>query len=153
MTVADMLKKELSQQGVHTVKEAALLLGTSATTLRLLLIRKRIPKDNILTEIAKKLDLDTAALLLQAHRERLPRAMQSSILMPVPPAGGDLAHKRKWPLSQEQCDYLGRIMTSREIELVRMFRQMTPEEMREVFDYMGYLFQSSRSERAAADRK
>jgi transcriptional regulator with XRE-family HTH domain len=149
MKLSALIRQELEKRGIRTVREAAQFLRVSSETVRLMLNRGRIPKDRVLVAIANKLEIDPAVLLLTAHRERLPRTMQSYFLMPAPPARGDWARKRRWPLSQEQCEYLGRIMTGQEIQLLRMYRQLTPERMQEAVGFMTYLFELCRSKQAA----
>jgi plasmid maintenance system antidote protein VapI len=153
MTLADILKREFSKRNIDTIRDAARFLGTNYETVRLLLNNVRAPKDAVLARFAKKLGIDPTVLLLTAHRERLPREMQAYFLMPVAPAPGGWERRRRWPLSQEQCDYLGRILTSREIQLIRMCRQMTPEKMQDAFGYLTYLFERSRSGQAAIEQE
>ena len=54
---------------------------------------------------------------------------------------------RKYPLSQEQCDYLCKIMTAEEIQLVRKLRQVTDDGKKQVLGYVDYMFSLQRTVR------
>jgi hypothetical protein len=83
-------------------------------------------------------------LVLAAHQQKLPPEVKGYILEPARakdmPGGG----KRKWPLSQEQCEYLSRIMKAEEIQLIRKFRQIDPMQKIQVLGYINYQFETAR---------
>jgi hypothetical protein len=46
--------------------------------------------------------------------------------------------KRKWPLSEEQCGYLVKVLNEEEIQLIRKFRQLPPGAMGQITGYLDY---------------
>ncbi len=45
-------------------------------------------------------------------------------------------------IAEEQCDYLAKIMTAEEIQIVRKFRQVTEEAKAQIVGYVDYTFAS-----------
>jgi hypothetical protein len=70
--------------------------------------------------------------------------MHGFFLEPQKPAGGVWDEKRKWPLSQEQCDYLSKLMSEQEIQLVRKYRQLAEEQRTQTQGYIDYHFETAR---------
>ncbi len=145
--LSDLLRQEMEKRELKTVKDAAGVFGVSIQLLRVMLYNDHIPKDRTLAVIAGRLGLDPAMLVMVAHRQRLPRDLGVFTLTPEPPTGGDLARKRKWPLSQEQCDYLSHIMTIEEIQLIRKYRQLTDEAKTQVVGQINYQFEAARAKK------
>jgi hypothetical protein len=54
---------------------------------------------------------------------------------------------RKHPLSQEQCEYLEKIMKPDEIQLVRKMRQVTDDGRKQICGYVDYMFATQRVSR------
>ena len=142
MTIAEMIRPALEQKGLHGLKEASKALGISSELLRIILNRGHIPKDKTLVKIAGKLGIGAAALILAAHRQRVPAEMRGYLLSPAPEK--TWRQKRVFPLSEEQCNYLGKIMNKDEIQIVRKFRQVLEEAQVQVVGYVDYMFASER---------
>ncbi|HWR71916.1 MAG TPA: hypothetical protein VN604_01970 [Nitrospirota bacterium] len=136
--VSSEIKRELARRGFRTIKEGARFIGISPEALRLLVNKDHIPKDRTLRVIAVGLGLDVAGLLLAAHREKFPDEIKGLFLSPV--ASPYKEGKRKYPLSQEQCDYLGKHMIPAEIQLVRKYRQFNGEGKTQFIGYLDYHF-------------
>jgi hypothetical protein len=150
LKVAELIKQALEQKGLLTVKHAAKTLGVSQELLRIV-FRGHIPTDTTLGKIADKLDMDNAALILAAHREKVPDEMKGYLLF---------RHERKiwqkkrvWPLSEEQCDYLGKIMKQEEIQLIRKLRQVSDEARTQIGEYVDYTWASKRMMNVGDDKK
>ena len=145
MKIADLIKQALEQKGLPVLrpKEAAKALGISTELLRLILHRGHVPKDKTLAQIAGKLGTDASALILAAHRERVPAELKGYFLSPAPEKSW--RKKRVFPLSEEQCNYLGKIMSQDEMQMVRKFRQVPGEAQTQVLGYVDYVFASKRT--------
>jgi len=142
MKVAEMIKRGLEQNGLLTRKDAAKSLGISPELLRLTVYGRHIPKDAILAKIADKLGLNSAELILAAHRDKVPIEVKGYFLS---------AAKRKkypkmrvWPLSEEQCDHLVKVLNETEIQMVRMFRQIPDEDKAQIVGYLTYTWATKR---------
>jgi hypothetical protein len=146
MMVATIIRRELAKRQFTNLKDAAAFLGVSTELLRMLVNKGRLPKDRLLIRIADRLGLDRVALVLTAHKQKVPRDMHGFFLEPKHPVGGTWEQKRKWPLSQEQCEYLSRIMNEQEIQLVRKYRQLDGDQRSQALGYIDYHFQRARQE-------
>lgn len=142
MRVSTEIRRALEKKGLRSLKQASQATQLSCEILRLVLNKGHIPKDKTLRLVADKLGLDAAALILAAHQEKMASNARGHFLTPVksPYSEG----KRKYPLSQEQCDYLGKIMSPVEIQLVRKSRQVTPEAKVQIMGYVDYIFGTCR---------
>lgn len=136
MKVAEMIMQVLEQKGYRNLRSAAKTLGISQELLRLTVNKGHIPKDSILGMIADKLGLDRSALILAAHQEKVPIDVKGYFLSPA--GRKTYAKKREWPLSDEQCEYLGMILDETEIQLIRMFRQLPDEDKAHITGYLDY---------------
>jgi len=144
MKLADIVQGELKKRNVGSLKDASRLLGISPELIRVILTKGHIPKDRTLRVIAQKLDLDLSSLVLTAHKQKLPSDVKGLFLAPSSSSGGRGKSKRKFPLSQEQCDYLSHIMTVEEIQLVRKYRQLNEDGKIQGRGYIEYMFGVSR---------
>lgn len=144
MTLARLIRSELEKRGIRTIRRSAQFLGISGELMRCILNKGAVPRDSTITRIAQALGMNPAPLLLAAHRQKLPKDVALFMLDPASPAGGDWQQKRKWPLSQEQCDYLSVIMLPQEIQLIRKYRQLTTEERLQTIGYINYQFATNR---------
>ena len=144
MKVADLIKQALKQNRlpVQRPRVAANILDISPELLRLILFKGHVPKDGTLNKIAGKLGIDASALILAAHRERVPIEMKGYFLSPSPERSW--RKQRVFPLSEEQCMYLGKIMSKDEIQMVRKFRQVPKDAQVQVIGYVDYMFASKR---------
>jgi len=142
-TMSDMIKQALEKKGLKNLKESSKVLGISPEILRVTIHKGHIPKDSTLSKIAGKLDLDRSALILTAHQEKVPDDVKGYFLAPAPTK---LRHgKRVFPLSQEQCDYLGKIMSNEEIQLIRKMRQVSEEAKVQIIGYVDFMFQTKKA--------
>lgn len=137
------IKRELERRGFESLKEAARFIGVSTEALRVIIKKGHIPKDKTLRIIADSLKLDLSGLILAAHQEKIPDEVKGLFLTPV--ASPYKEGKRKYPLSQEQCDYLGKLMSPAEIQLVRKYRQFSPDGKTEFVGYLDYHFSLHRA--------
>jgi len=147
MKISTMIKEALEKRGLRNLKESSQFLGISTELLRMILNKGHVPKDKTLILIAKKLELNAPVLILAAHQETVPEEVKGFFL---PPTTAKLRHgmsMRKYPLSQEQCDYLCKIMTAEEIQLVRKLRQVTDDGKKQVLGYVDYMFSLQRTVR------
>lgn len=142
MKLADIVQGELKKRNVGSLKDASRLLGISPELIRVILTKGHIPKDRTLRVIAQKLDLDLSSLVLAAHRQKLPGDVKGLFLAPA--LGGNGKPKRRFPLSQEQCDYLSSVISLEEIQLVRKYRQLNEEAKIQSRGYIEYMFGVSR---------
>src|SRR5512147_1401791 len=138
MKVAEMISEALEKKGFHNLKDAAKFLGISPELLRVSLNKRHIPKDKTLVMIANKLGLDKSILIMTAHREKVPLEMQGLFLAPSQSAVG--REKRIAPLSEEQCNYLAKLMSIEEIQLVRKIRQVSDEARTQIAGYVDYMY-------------
>ncbi len=139
-----LIKEEMKKRGLKDEQLTAGRLGVSYEVLRQILRDNHIPKNRTLLQIARGLDIDPSILIMAAVRERLPRNLGEFMLTVEHPPSGDWERKRKWPLSQEQCAYLSRLMNSQEIQLVRKYRQLSSDEKSQVVGYINYEFETKR---------
>jgi transcriptional regulator with XRE-family HTH domain len=144
MEMAEIIKGELKKRGLRPLKAAAQTLGVSTELLRRIVNGIHVPKDRTLIKIARSLELDPAVLILAAHRQKLPRELSSFTLSPVAAETVAWERKRTWPLSQEQCEYLAKMMQPHEIQLIRKYRQLTPEEKIKALGYLDFMFETAR---------
>ncbi len=142
MKVADMIKRALERQGLQNMKDASKSLDISQELLRITVNQGHIPKDTMLIKIADGLGLDRVALLLAAHQERVPIEAKGYFLSPR--KRQSWTKKRVWPLSGEQCEYLGMVMNEMEIQIIRKLRQVPDEEKRQIAGYVDYTWMSKR---------
>jgi DNA-binding MarR family transcriptional regulator len=138
-----MIKQALESKGLKNLKDASKALGISPEILRVTINKGHIPKDSTLSIIASKLDLDRSALILSAHQEKVPDDVKGYFLTP---AQSKLRQeKRVFPLSQEQCDYLEKIMSNDEIQIVRKMRQVSEEAKIQIIGYVNYMFETRKA--------
>jgi hypothetical protein len=140
MKISEMIKKALDKKGFNNLKDASKMLGISPELLRVTLNKGHIPKDNTLTIIAKKLNLDASTLVLAAHQEKVPDEVKGYFLTPsqVKLNRG----KRKYPLSEEQTSYLEKILSIDEIMILRKFRQVSDEARIQIAGYVDFAYGS-----------
>ncbi len=153
MKVAEMIKRALEQKGLLNRKDAAKALGISLELLRITVYRGHIPKDAVLGKIADNLGLDRAELILAAHQERAPIEVKGYFLSAA--KRRSYPKKRVWPLSEEQCDHLGKVLNETEIQMIRMFRQVPDETKAGIVGYIEYAWATKRMPRemSAAEEK
>jgi hypothetical protein len=145
MKTADLIKRALEQNNLPLLRprEAAKSVGISVELLRMILTKGHIPKDKTLGKIADKLSMDAPALILAAHQERVPLEVKGFFLSPETEKAW--WKKRVFPLSEEQCNYLGKIMSQDEMQILRKFRQVPEEAQVQVIGYIDYVFASKRT--------
>ena len=136
MKVAEMIKQALEKKGYRNLRSAAKTLGISAELLRLTVNKGHLPKDSRLEMIADKLGLTRSALLLAAHKEKFPFEVKGYFLSPTKKKKYE--KRRVWPLSEEQCGYLEKILKEQEIQMIRKFRQLPDEEKAHITGYLDY---------------
>lgn len=141
MKLSDIVGRELAKRGLTTLKDAARFLGMSTELIRTILNGSRVPKDKNLIKIAERLGIEASALILAAHHQNIPADMQAYLLKP---SDVSAKNKRVWPLSLEQCDYLAKMITAEEIQLMRKYRQLTEEEKIQARGYIHYMFSTKR---------
>lgn len=145
MKIAETIKKAIEKKGFRNLKDASKELGISPEILRVTMNKGHIPKDKTLAIIAKKLDLDMSSLILSAHQEKVPAEVKGFFLSP------SLSKSRRWkrisPLSREQCDYLEKILTSEEMQIVRKFRQVSEEAKMQIIGYVDYMFATKKQQK------
>jgi transposase-like protein len=149
MKVAEMIKRALEQKGIRTRKDAAKALDVSPELLRITLYQGHIPKDAILGKIADKLGLDSAELILAAHQEKVPVEVKGYFLSAAKRRA--YPKKRVWPLSEEQCDHLGKVLNETEIQIIRMFRQIPDESKAQIVGYVDYTWATKRMTREMSE--
>ena len=142
MKVAEIIKRALIQKGLLARKDAAEALGISPELLRLTVYKGHIPKDAILGKIADKLGLNSAELILAAHREKVPFEVKGYFLSAA--KRKTYPKRRVWPLSEEQCDHLAKVMNEAEIQMVRMFRQLPDDVKAQIVGYLTYSWATKR---------
>ncbi len=138
-----MIRQALEKKGFSNLKDASKVLGISPELLRVTINKGHIPKDRTLIMIANKLGLDRSVLILAAHQEKVPDEVKGYFLSPS--QSKFRRGKRKFPLSEEQCNYLEKIMSPDEILMIRKFRQVSDEAKTQVIGYIEYMFASKRS--------
>jgi len=143
MTTSAMIRQALDKKGLTNLKDAAKALGISPELLRVTIKKGHIPKDKTLTKIASKLELDRTAMILTAHQEKVPFEVKNFFLVPSLPK--NRKGNRVYPLSSEQCDYLEKIMTPQEIQLIRKIRQVSAEAKTQIIGYIDFMFATNRA--------
>jgi hypothetical protein len=143
MKISDMIRQALEKKGFRNLKDASKVLGISPELLRVTINKGHIPKDKTLMMIANKLGLDKSVLILSAHQEKVPAEVKGYFLSPS--QSKFRRGKRKFPLSEEQCNYLEKIVSSDEILILRKFRQVSDEARTQIVGYVDYMFASKRS--------
>ena len=140
MKLSEMIRNALVKNGFNNLKDASKVLGISPELLRVTINKGHIPKDNTLIMIAKKLKLDMSMLVLAAHQEKVPNEVKGFFL--IPSQGKLNRGKRKYPLSEEQTEYLEKILKIDEIMMLRKFRQVTDEARIQIAGYVDYMYAS-----------
>jgi hypothetical protein len=140
--LAEMIKNALDKKGYKNLKDASKALGISPELLRVTINKGHIPKDNTLTLIAKKLNLDMSVLVLAAHQQKVPNEVKGYFLTPSDAKFN--RGKRKYPLSEEQTSYLAQVMSGEEIAMLRTFRCVTDEARVQILGFMDFMYASKR---------
>jgi hypothetical protein len=143
MKVAEMIRQALERKEYKNLKDASKALGISPELLRVTINKGHVPKDKTLITIAQKLGMDKSVLILSAHQEKVPSEVKGFFLSPS--TTKYRRGKRKYPLSEEQINYLEKILSIDEIQMLRKFRQVTDEARVQIAGYTDYLFASKRS--------
>jgi hypothetical protein len=143
MKIADMIRQALEKKGFKNLKDASKVLGISPELLRVTINKGHIPKDKTLMVIASKLNLDKAVLILTAHQEKVPAEVKGFFLSPS--QAKFRRGKRKYPLSEEQINYLEKILSIDEIMMLRKYRQVSDEAKVQIDGYVEFMFSSKRS--------
>ncbi len=138
MKLSDMIRQALENKGYHNLKDASKALGLSPELLRVTMNKGHIPKDKTLIMIANKLGMDKTILILAAHQEKVPFEVKGFFL--TPSEAKLRRDKRKYPLSEEQCNYLARLMSTEEIQIIRKLRQVSEEANIQIMGYIDYMF-------------
>ncbi len=145
MKISDILKEAIERKGFRNLKDAAKALGVSSELLRVAISKGHIPKDKTLGVMADKLGLDKTLLILAAHQEKVPTDIKGFFLSP---SRSKLAHrKRVFPLSVEQCDYLEKVMSAEEIQMIRKYRQVSEEAKTQITGYVDYMVAMQKRQR------
>jgi len=144
MNISEMIKTALEKKGYKNLKDASKALGISPELLRVTINKGHIPKDNTLTMIAKKLNLDMSVLVLAAHQQKVPNEVKGYFLTPSDAKFS--RGKRKYPLSEEQTNYLAQVMSIEEIMTLRKIRQVTDEARMQINGYIDYMYATKRRE-------
>lgn len=144
MKVADIIREALVKKGFRNLKDASKVLGISPELLRVTINKGHMPKDKTLVQIAGKLSLDKSVLILAAHQAKVPNEVKGFFLSPT--QNKFRRGKRVFPLSEEQCNYLAKIMTAEEVQLLRKLRQVSEEAKIQVFGYVDFMFASKKRE-------
>lgn len=138
-----MIRQALEKKGFKNLKDASKVLGISPELLRVTINKGHIPKDKTLMMIASKLNLDKSVLVLGAHQEKVPDEVKGFFLSP---SQSKLKRgKRKYPLSEEQTDYLEKILSVDEIMMLRKIRQVSDEGRVQIAGYVDFMFASKRN--------
>ncbi len=143
MNIAEIINQALEKKGFHNLKDAAKFLGISPELLRVTINRRHVPKDKTLIVIANKLGLDKSILIMTAHREKVPPEMQGLFL--APSQSKLKREKRIYPLSEEQCNYLAKLLSMDEIQLVRKIRQVSDEGKTQIAGYVDFMYATKKS--------
>jgi lambda repressor-like predicted transcriptional regulator len=142
MNISSTIKDALEKKGLRSLKDASGALGISSELLRVILSKGHLPKDKTLGIIANKLGINASLLILTAHQEKVPAEVKGYFLAPT--SSSAVMGQRKFPLSHEQCEYLQRILTPQEIQVIRKLRQVSDETKVQIFGYVDYLFATKR---------
>jgi hypothetical protein len=140
-----MISQALDKKGHQSLKDAAKVLGISPELLRVTIQKGHIPKDTTLAAIAGKLGIDASSLIMAAHQEKVPLELKGYFLSPSPAQSNYRTGKRTYPLSAEQCAYLGKIMSPEEIQQLRKFRQINDGAQKQLAGYLDFLFATQKS--------
>jgi transcriptional regulator with XRE-family HTH domain len=143
MKISDMIRQALEKKGFKNLKDASKVLGISPELLRVTINKSHIPKDKTLIMIANKLGLDKSVLILSAHQEKVPAEVKGFFLSPS--TTKYRRGKRKYPLSEEQINYLEKILSIEEIMMLRKYRQVSEEAKTQINGYVDFMFASKRS--------
>jgi hypothetical protein len=143
MKISDMIRQALEKKGFKNLKDASKVLGISPELLRVTINKGHIPKDKTLIMIASKLGLDKSVLILAAHQEKVPSEVKGFFLSPS--TTKYRRGKRKYPLSEEQINYLEKILSIEEIMMLRRYRQVSEEAKTQINGYVDFMFASKRS--------
>ena len=149
MDLSSLIKQELDKRGLANIKAAAELTGVSTELVRRVMRDGYVPKDRTLAQIARALGLDPTVLILAAHQKKMPQELRGALLPIAEPSRGDWEHKRKWPLSQEQCEYLESVLQPYEIQFIRKYRQLTADAQQQATGFMEYMFATQRASQPA----
>lgn len=142
MKVAEMIRQALEKKGFKNLKDASKVLGISPELLRVTINKGHVPKDKTLMMIAQKLGLDKSVMILAAHQEKVPSEVKGFFLSPS--MTKYRRGKRKYPLSEEQINYLEKILSIDEIQMLRKYRQVADEARIQIAGYVDYLFGTKR---------
>jgi transcriptional regulator with XRE-family HTH domain len=143
MKISEMIRQALEKKGFKNLKDASKVLGISPELLRVTINKGHIPKDTTLMLIAGKLNIDRSVLILAAHQEKVPAEVKGFFLSPS--QARFRRGKRKFPLSEEQINYLEKILAIDEIMLLRKFRQVSDEARTQIAGYIEFMFASKRA--------
>jgi transcriptional regulator with XRE-family HTH domain len=143
MKISEMIRQALEKKGFKNLKDASKVLGISPELLRVTINKGHIPKDKTLMMIAQKLNLDKSVVILAAHQEKVPAEVKGFFLSPS--QARFRRGKRKYPLSEEQINYLEKILSVDEIMMLRKFRQVSDEGRTQIEGYIDFMFASKRS--------
>src|SRR5512139_2806601 len=138
MDISEIIKNALEKKGFKNLKDASKMLGISPELLRVTINKGHIPKDTTLTMIARKLDLDMSTLVLAAHQEKVPTEVKGYFL--TPSTAKLNRGKRKYPLSEEQTNYLAQVLSVDEIAMLRTFRQVTDEGRVQIMGFVDFMY-------------
>jgi hypothetical protein len=143
MKLSEIIQGAIDKKGFKNLKTASKAIGISPELLRVIISKGHIPKDTTLALIAKRLGLDMSLLVLAAHQEKVPTEVKGFFLMPSPKQSGK-GHRR-YPISEEQTAYLGQILSTDEIEMLRKLRQMSDEGRTQASGFINFLYASKRA--------
>jgi len=143
MKISDIIRQALEKKGFKNLKDASKVLGISPELLRVTINKGHIPKDGTLMMIANKLGLDRSVLILSAHQEKVPAEVKGFFLSPS--TTKYRRGKRKYPLSEEQINYLEKILSIDEIMMLRKYRQVSDDARTQINGYIDFMYASKRS--------
>jgi len=143
MKISDMIRQALEKKGFKNLKDASKVLGISPELLRVTINKGHLPKDKTLIMIANKLGLDKSVLILSAHQEKVPAEVKGFFLSPS--TTKYRRGKRRYPLSEEQINYLEKILSIEEIMMLRKYRQVSEEAKTQINGYIDFMYASKRS--------
>jgi hypothetical protein len=143
MKISDSIRQALEKKKFKNLKDAAKFLDISPELLRVILNKGHLPKDRTLTTIANRLGLDKSGLILAAHQEKVPADVKGFFLSPSQTHYKE--GRRISPLSSEQTDYLSKILSPAEIQLIRKYRQITEEGKTQINGFVDYTYASRKN--------
>lgn len=146
-TLPGMIRRAMELKGLRSIKKAAEYTKISVESFRILLNRGHVPKNRILHQVARSLELDLVRVVIAAQKQLIPQLARENMLTPVEAAYGE---KRIWPLSQEQCEYLAKVLQPEEIQFIRKFRQVTAQGKIQIRGFVDFEYDAFRRSRAAA---